>query len=303
MEKEKGCSLRMVPTAQIKRMPGIRPGAAKRLVGKTKEFARKRGCYMPVLLSDAGGRMTLLSGSATFEVCLEERAGKVPAVVVRTEGGADELLFSLQSSDLSAPPDAMYVSAAVVSLINDYSMPRRTIVESLGKSPAWVSRMEGMRKLSGAVRAFVCDGLISSRAAQEIARLPEEAQAPFAVSAGGEYLTKDETAYLVNRYLDPGTSLEERGRIVGSPRQALPEAPRGRGAKAMDQSFGARLARAMARCFDCASYLQNLLEAGGAWQADANMSDAEALAAALYALAGRLRGEPCPGGREGRGDD
>jgi ParB-like chromosome segregation protein Spo0J len=246
--------------------------------------------------------MTLLSGAATFEACLEERMQKVPAVVVRTKGGADELLFSLQSSELSAPPDAMYTSAAVVSLIDDYSMPRRAIAESLGKSPAWVSRMEGLRKLSDAVRVFVSDGIISSRAAQEIARLPKEAQAPFAVSAGGEYLTKDEITFLVNCYLDASTSLEERGRIVGSPRQALPEAPRGRGAKAMDQSIDARLARAMARCNDCASYLLNLLDSSGAGQAAVNMSDAATLAAALSALADRLGRMICPRGSEADGD-
>ena len=302
MESENGCRLGMVPTGQIKRMPGIRPGAAKRLVGKTKEFARKRGCYMPVALSDAGGCMTLLSGAATFEACLEERAGKVPAVVVRTEGGADELLFSLQASELSAPPDALYVSAAVVSLVDDYLMPRRAIAESLGKSPAWVSRMEGLRKLGDAARALVYDGLISSRAAQEIARLPKEAQAPFAASAGGECLTKEEITFLVNRYLDADTSAGERARIVGSPRRALPEAPRGRGARATGQSIDERLARAMARCLDCASYLLNLLGQRDAGQAAVNIADAAALAAALPALADRLRRMFCPGGKEAAAD-
>ncbi|MCL2123415.1 MAG: hypothetical protein FWH34_04925 [Desulfovibrionaceae bacterium] len=298
MKPENGCSLGMVPTGQIKRMPGIKGGATKRLVGKTKAFAKKRGCYMPVVLSDAEGCMTLLSGAATFEACLEERTQEVPAVVVQTGGGADELLFSLQTSELSAPPDAMYISAAVVSLIDDHSMPRRVIAESLGKSPAWVSRMEGLRKLSDAVRALVSDGTISSRAAQEIARLPKEAQAPFAVSAGGECLTKEEIAFLVNRYLDANTSLGERGRIVRSPRQALPEAPRGRGAKAMDQSIDARLSRAMARCLDCASYLLGLLDASGAGQAAVGISDAATLALSLSALASRLQRMFCPGAKE-----
>ena len=289
MRPENGCRLGMVPTGRIKRMPGMKNGASKHLIGKTREFAERRGCYMPVILSDAGGCMTLLSGAATFEACLEKRVQKVPAVVVQTDGGADELMFSLQSAELSAPPDAMYVSAAVIRLVDAYAVPRRTIAESLGKSQAWVSRMEGLRRLSAAVWDMVSDGLISSRAAQEIARLPADVQAPFAVSAGNEFLSKDDIARLINRYLDGNTGAGERDRIVRTPRQALPEARRGRGPKAADQSISARMTRAMARCFDSVSFLTRLLECG---YAAVNGQDAAALAAGLSRLMRTL----CPGG-------
>ena len=244
---------------------------------------------MPVILSDAGGCMTLLSGAATFEACLEKRMPEVPAVVVQTDGGADELMFSLQSAELNAPPDAMYVSAAVIKLVDAYLMPRRAIAESLGKSQAWVSRMEGLRRLSAAVRELVSDGFISSRAAQEIARLPAGVQAPFAVSAGNEFLSKDDIALLINRYLDGNTGAEERDRIIRSPRQALPETRRGRGPKAADQSIGARMTRAMARCFDSVSFLSRLLECD---YAAVNGQDAAALAAEMSRLLRTL----CPGG-------
>ena len=279
----------MVPTGLIKRMPGIKNGASKHLIRKTNEFAERRGCYMPVILSDTGGCMTLLSGAATFEACLEKRMPKVPAVVVQTGGGADELIFSLQSAELNAPPDAMYVSEVVIRLVDAYSMPRRMIAESLGKSQAWVSRMEGLRKLSAAVWELVSDGFISSRAAQEIARLPADVQAPFAVSAGNEFLSKDDIARLINRYLDGNTGAEERDRIIRSPRQALPEAQRGRGPKAADQSISARMTRAMARCFDSVSFLLRLLECD---YSAVNGQDATTLAVELSRLMRTL----CPGG-------
>ena len=279
----------MVPTGQIKRMPGIENGATKHLISKTREFAERRGCYMPVILSDAGGCMTLLSGAATFEACLEKRIPKVPAVVVQTDGAADELMFSLQAIELNAPPDAMYVSAAVIRLVDAYAVPRRAIAESLGKSQAWVSRMEGLRRLSAAVRELVSDGFISSRAAQEISRLPADVQAQFAVSAGNAFLSKDDIARLVNRYLDGNTGTEERDRIISSPIQALPEARRGRCPKAADQSIGARLTRAMARCFDSVSFLSRLLECD---YAAVNRQDAATMAVELSRLLRIL----CPGG-------
>ena len=55
MRPENGCRLGMVPTGRIKRMQGIKSGATKHLLRKTMEFAERRGCYMPVILSDAGG--------------------------------------------------------------------------------------------------------------------------------------------------------------------------------------------------------------------------------------------------------
>jgi len=304
MKPNDGYRLDMIPIGRIKRMPGIKTAAAKSVVEKTRAFAEKHGCYMPVILSDSDGRMTLLSGAATFEACREERMPKVPAVVVQSNGEAGELMFSLQSSELSAPPDAMYVSAAVVRLIDVHEVSRRKIAESLGKSPAWVSRMEGLsRRLSDAVRTLVSDGFISSRAAQEIARLPAEVQVQFAVSAGNEFLSKDDVAYLVNRYLDDSAGAEERDRIIRAPKQALPEAPRKRGARAMDQSVCARLTRAMARCLDNASFLLRFLDNKHIELAAVNAYDAAALSTKLSELSGRLRKIFCPGEMEPKTND
>ena len=289
----------MISTRQIKRIPGLNIGAAKPLIGKTRAFAEKRGCCMPVILSDSGDYMTLLSGAATFEACLEKRIPKVPAVVVQTDGEADELLFSLQSSELIATHDAMYVSAAVVRLIDVYEVPRRKIAESLNKSPTWVSRMEGLsRRLSDAVRTLVSDGFISSRAGQEIARLPVGVQAQFAVSVGNEFLSKDDVAYLVNRYLDNNTCAEERDRIIRSPKQALPEAPHRRRARAMDQSASVRLTRAMARCLDSVSFLSHFLEYNNMEKVAVNTADAVALSTMLSSLIIQLRDISCPGQKE-----
>jgi ParB-like chromosome segregation protein Spo0J len=303
VKPEKSCRFCMVATRQIKRIPGIKNAAAKSLVQKTRAFAEQRGFFMPVILSEAGGLMTLLSGAATFEACLEERIPKVPAIVVKTDGDSDELMFSLQSAELSAPPDAMFISAAVIRLIDAYAVSRRTIAESLGKSPAWISRMEGLRRLSTSVWELVSDGFISSRAAQEIARLPADVQMPFAASVGNEYLNKDDIARLINRYLDDNTGAEERDRIIRSPKQSLPEPRRGQRKGNIDQSISSRLPHAMTRCFDCTSYLLNLLNCGDTKQTAINASDAATLASTLSALANQLQNMLCPGGNEADGND
>jgi hypothetical protein len=163
--------------------------------------------------------------------------------------------------------------------------------------------MEGLRRLSTAVWELVSDGSISSRAAQEIARLPADVQMPFAASAGNEFLNKDDITRLVNRYLDDNTSAEERDRIIRSPKQSLPEPRRGQRTVIKEQSISSRLPHAMTRCFDCTSYLLNLLNRCDTKQVAINASDAATLASTLSSLANRLQNMLCPGGNEVDGND
>ena len=293
--------LEMVSASQVKRLPGIKGNASAKEVKKAREFAEKRGCHMPVILSDEGGSMTLLSGEATYRACLEGKAAKIPAVIVQTGGGADDLMFALQSAQLGGAPDAISASAAIVQLIDRYGVPRKSIAESLGKSAAWVNRMEGLsRNLSEAVQRMVAEGQLPSRSAQEVARLPAEVQASFAASAANDFLSKDNIQALVNRYLDEGTGPEERERIVRAPWQALPGESKRRAGRARDMSDSARLSRAMAGCLDSAAALSGLLRRVDLGGAAIRHSDVEALADSLAALALRLRAI-VPPGKKNRG--
>jgi len=288
--------LDMVSSGQIKRMTGLKTDAPKKRVEKARDFVKKRGCCMPVVVSDSDGLFTLLAGAATFNACLEEKKAKIPAFIVQTENDADSLLFALQSAEIAEPSDAMFASAAIVQLIDAHSVSRKHIAELLGKSAAWVNRMERLsRKLNGAVQGLVAEGHISSRLAQEIARLPDDAQAAFAVSAGNEFLSKDNAAYLVSRYLDEDTSPEERARIVNAPRTALPDERAGRKWKFVDCSDSARLSRSMARCLDAAAYLSRLLARIDMDTAAIRASDAALLADSLAALCLQLQAIFAPG--------
>ena len=290
----------MVLSREIKRLPGIKDGISQKRSEKIRNFAGKRGCYMPVVLSETDGSMTLLAGAATFKACLEEKVTKVPAMIVRTEGEADNLMFALQTAELDETLDAISVSAAIVRLIDVYGTPRKQIAESLGKSPAWVNKMEGLsRKLVAAVRDLVTEGHITSRAAQEIARLPDHVQMAFAVSAGNEYLSKNSVAYLVNRYLNDDASSEERDRIIHTPGMALPDQIKSRNARAKDLSDSARLSRAIARGLDATASLSNLLDRIDIGRTAVNLPDIAALLGGLAALRAKLA-PFLPGEKEGR---
>jgi hypothetical protein len=252
-------------------------------------FAANRGHCKPVILSDSGGHMTLLSGTAAFEACLAEKGARIPAVIVKTDGEADNLMFALQSAGHDEGLDAVSVGAAIVRLVDCHGVTRKQIAESLGKSPAWINRMENLsRKLAAHVQKLVSEGEMPPRSAQEIARLPDEVQTPFAISAIGAFLSKENIVYLVSRYLNEDTGPEERERIIRTPRLALPEDARRCGRMGKDNSDSARLSRAIARCLDETACLLGLLDSIDINQAACRASDVIALRGSLAALQARL---------------
>jgi len=295
--------IELVPARCIKRMPGMQNGATKKGVKKARDFVMKRGHCNPVVLSDRDGRMTLLSGAAAFEACLEEKGAKIPAVIVQTDGEADELMFTLQSVEMNEPLNAVAAGSAIVRLIDSHSIPRKHIIEALGKSPAWLNKMEGLaRRLNGEVQGLVAEGLVSARTAQEIARLPGEVQVAFAISAGNDYLSKDNVAYLVNRYLNEDTGADERDRIINAPRTALPNGFKSRVRASRDSSVSARMSRAIAGCLDCNAYLYKLLSGVDISCAAVRITDVKALIDSMAALHMLLMSSFYPGKNEAGGD-
>ena len=300
MKSNEDCRVELVSALRIKRMPGLQPGATREGVAKIKDFARKRGYCSPVVLSDSGGCMTLLSGAATFEACLEEKGARVPAVIVRTAGEADDLMFALQSAGLGDTLSAVAAGAAIVRLIDHHMVPRKHIIEALGRSRAWLNRMESLsRGLNAEVQRLVADGRVPARSAQEIARLPTDVQTAFAISTGNDFLSKDDITYLVNRYLNEDTGAEERARIVSAPKMALPNGRKRRGRTGRDDSVSARLSRAVAGCLDRNAYLANVLSNADIGEAAVRPSDVDALVESMAALRARLLAMFPPGGKGG----
>jgi len=297
MERGEKIRLESVAIRRIKRMPGLAIDASPKGISKARELSEKRGYYKPVILS---GDMTLLAGAPMYEVCLEERAMMIPAVIVSTESEADSLLFALQAASLDEAPNAVAVGAAIVRLTDTHRVPRKQIAAALGKSPAWINKMESLcRKLNATVQKLVAEGQVSARSAQEIARLPDDVQMPFAVSICNDFLGKRNVTYLVNRYLDEDTGADERGRIINTPRTALPGELKFRSGMGRDNSAGARLARAVAGCLDSASYLSGLLDRIDIGATAVHMADIAALTGALTALQLRVQAVFYPGKNSG----
>ena len=240
--------------------------------------------------------MTLLAGAATFKASLDNKKTNIPAVIVKSSGEADDIMFLLQLAGLDDSPGAIAIGTAIVRLVDVHGVARKHIAESLDKSPQWLNGMEALiRKLNHNVQDMVTEGLVSARTAQEIARLPDEVQTPFAISVGNEFLSKENVKCLVNRYLDEDTCTDERIRIINTPKQALPNDWNSRGRRSIDCSDSARLSRAMARCLDDVDCLSNLLGKLDVDKVSVRMSDVVAMSDKLAALCCQIKGIFHPG--------
>jgi len=111
-------------------------------------------------------------------------------------------------------------------------------------------------------------------------------------------LSKDSVAYLVNRYLNEDTGVEERSRIIHTPRLALPNELKARNVRIKDRSDSARLSHSMARLFDEAVFLSGLLDRYDADETVIRISDTTALAEILAALILKMQAVLSPGGKD-----
>ena len=291
--------LESVNIKSIKRIPGIMLDSSRKKIENTIKFSKERGYCMPVVLSESEGCMSLLSGAAVFEANLKEKTKKIPAVIVKTGGDADNMLFALQSAFLNENPDMIGVSAAIVQLIDCHGISRKQIAETTGKSSSWIARMESLsRRLNNSVRDMVAQGQITSRTAHEIARLPVDVQTMFAISVSNAFLTKDKTTYLVNRYLDEDASEEERSKIINTPELALPEDKKNYRFKGKDCSDSTRLSYAVGKCLDIGISLIHMLDNLDLKEVSIHYDDTVTLLGCLNELSKRVKVLVSPGKSE-----
>ena len=213
------CTLKL---RQIVKNPSLTLGMSVKDVGKYKKVAAAFGNVAPVIVgAPKNGEHLILAGSARLEACAQAGIREIPAVMSPSQDEAGQLKLALM---LSAPPDeggALSEGELISRLVNDYGTAPRELVNLLGKSKAWVSKRIALAKnLSAAVKGMVTDGTLCPRSAEEVAKLPEDVQAEFAVNAVNSGLNKTEISQLVQRYKS-AYSDDVRNEVIKSPLEAL----------------------------------------------------------------------------------
>jgi len=198
-------------------------GVDRRAVERCKDAIEKLGVlHTPIVGTTGSGDKLLLSGQCELTALRELGVRKMDAIEV---GVADDagaraklsLLLMALKDVTGALCEGLLLKEAVGA-----GVPRQEIQVMLGRSASWVSnRIALVTRLDGNVYEMVRCGLLDPRSAQEVARLPAEAQFAFAEKAVREGLPKSAIEKLVASYSDGTCPDAVRAQILSDPRSAM----------------------------------------------------------------------------------
>ena len=198
-------------------------GVDRRAVERCKDAIEKYGVmHTPVVGATKDGKRMLLSGQCGLTALRELGIKKVEAIEIEAaeDAGANAKL-SLLLTFLWDRPGALCEGELLREAVAA-GVSRQEIQAMLGKSASWVSnRIALVTRLDAGVYGMVRAGLLDPRSAQEIARLPAEAQFVFADKAVREGLPKSVIESLVSGYNDESCPDLVKKQILNDPRAAL----------------------------------------------------------------------------------
>jgi ParB family chromosome partitioning protein len=196
------------------------------------------------------------------------RQKMTPAVVIDRLEDQDATRLVLLLSALRRSPTALSEGLLLRELCQEYRQSQTEIAFMVGRSVSWVNkRLALAERLAKSVVDLVKAGQISPGAAQEIARLPDDAQQVFANKVVQDHLAKSVIEKLVSAYNNPGIPEAVRRQALERPRETLPllaDARTMRVRRALEDSSpgaltGQRMRNAIAMLFCLAKEAEDLL--------------------------------------------
>ncbi len=199
-------------------------------VEQSAHFIREYGLLMPPVVGQLhDGTCKVLAGEREFLALREMGSRTAEAVIVFVDETDEMDRLSLQLSTLRKAPNPLSEGMLVQQILQGGHYTQAQVGDLLGKSVSWVNkRLTLATRLQPAVRILVTEKRLCAHSAQSIAKLPEQAQAPFAHKALLEGLSKSAVETLVTAYNRPDTPDSLRQHILREPRHALASLVEGR---------------------------------------------------------------------------
>jgi ParB-like chromosome segregation protein Spo0J len=224
-KKNTACTLKV---GEIEKDPILALGTSEKDVEKYGRVAKAYGNVAPAIVGHRGGAYRILAGQARLEACATQGIREMPAIVAETSGEAEQMKLALLLSTVREEGGALSEGAFINALTKRHGVTRRELMGLLKKSKSWMSKRESLdARLSDAVKGMVRGGVVCARTAEEIARMPEGAQAAFADAVVRDGLNKTEAGQLVGLYVNEETGSALREAIMDSPLAVLDARPAG----------------------------------------------------------------------------
>lgn len=199
-------------------------------VEQSTHFIREYGLLTPPVVGQLqDGTSKVLAGEREFLALREMGSRTAEAVIVFVEEADEMDRLSLQLSTLRKAPNPLSEGMLVQQILQSGHYTQAQVGDLLGKSVSWVNkRLTLATRLQPAVRTLVTEKRLCTHSAQSIAKLPEQAQAPFALNALREGLSKSAVETLVTAYNRPDAPDSLQQHILREPRHALASLVEGR---------------------------------------------------------------------------
>jgi ParB-like chromosome segregation protein Spo0J len=222
-------SVRTLSIREIEKSPVLALGISQNDIRKYEKVASLYGNVSPVVVGVSEKGYRVLSGQVLLEACAKAGVKETPVVVAGVEEEAEQMKLSLLLSVTREEGGALSEGEQIHRLLNKHGVKREELRKLLGKSQAWLSKRQAMvNNLTEPVKAMVRQGVLYTRTAEEIAKLPPEVQGEFATHVAGDGLSKSETEMLVRMYRGANVSQACQEAIIQSPSMALATSAAGR---------------------------------------------------------------------------
>ena len=201
-----------IKVCQIEKNPILALGMTDKDVERYGRVAKAYGNVAPAIVGQGLNGYRILAGQAVLTACVQNGIKEIPAIVAETAGDTEQMKLSLLLSTVREEGGALAEGTLIETLTTQHGVTRRELMSLLGKSKSWISKRQSLAmKLTDDVKDMVRGGSISARTAEEIAKLPQGAQVPFACKAVTDGLSKTHAERLVSLYMaeDAGEALRE----------------------------------------------------------------------------------------------
>ena len=184
------------------------------------------GNVVPAIVSQSGDVYRILSGQARLEACVHNGIQEIPVTVTELSDEGEQMKLALLLSTVREEGSPLSEGEFIDALVMHHGVTRRELMGLLKKSKSWISKRQSLAlKLTKDVKDMVKGGLICARTAEEIAKLPEDVQLPFAAITVRDNLSKTSVGQLVNLYAQEEIDSALRDAILDSPLAVLDACP------------------------------------------------------------------------------
>jgi ParB-like chromosome segregation protein Spo0J len=213
---------RTLKVGQIEKNPILALSTNEKDVEKFARVAKAYGNVSPAIVGQSGNAYRVLAGQASLEACAHNGVQEMPVIVAEISDPAEQMKLALLLSTVREEGGPLSEGAFIDALLTQHGISRRELMTLLKKSKSWISKRHSLAlRLTDTVKGMVKDGIICARSAEEVAKLPEDAQMTFVGKIVRDGLSKTDVGRLVNLYTRENVDSAMRQTILESPLAVL----------------------------------------------------------------------------------